>query len=161
VTFTEIMALGFWTDKDGYAICSVNGKMWRRARLVAHELIQPLTEDDAVHHLNHQKQDDRPENLQVMLFSEHCRHHMWGNDYGKACKGRPILWKEKIAAARRGKHYPKLSAALSGRTLPEETRKRISKALTGLPRKPYTCRLCGKVGLNARTHATHQEVQAA
>lgn len=49
-----------------------------------------LTEDEVVHHINHKRDDNRIENLQIMTPSEHSTHHnmeRWhGKDYNKGTK---------------------------------------------------------------------------
>ena len=45
-------------------------------RIIAEQMIgRPLTSDEVVHHINGDKKDNRPENLQVMLKSEHMSMH--------------------------------------------------------------------------------------
>lgn len=45
-----------------------------RARLVAEQKLgRFLLPGEDVHHINEIKDDDRPDNLQVMLHAEHCR----------------------------------------------------------------------------------------
>ena len=53
--------------KDGYV---------RRSRLVMEDFVRrPLTKDEVVHHRNRDKQDDRIENLRLMLNADHSRYH--------------------------------------------------------------------------------------
>jgi len=48
----------------------------RSHRLVMGEKIgRRLTPKEYVHHINGDKEDNRPENLQIMSPSEHCKHH--------------------------------------------------------------------------------------
>lgn len=53
-------------------------------RVVAEEMLgRSLTSNDIVHHINHDKKDNRPENLSVMSRSEHAAlhlHHRWHKD---------------------------------------------------------------------------------
>ena len=46
---------------------------------------RPLKSDEVVHHINHKRDDNRINNLQVMTFKEHCSLHMrerWANKKG-------------------------------------------------------------------------------
>lgn len=48
----------------------------KRADLVAEQMIgRHLLPSEVVHHRNHDKLDDRPENLQVLTKQEHSRLH--------------------------------------------------------------------------------------
>ena len=44
--------------------------------IVERELGRYLTEDEVVHHINHIRDDNRPENLMLMDKTEHCAMHM-------------------------------------------------------------------------------------
>ena len=48
----------------------------KRADLVAEQMLgRPLQPLEVVHHRNHNKLDDTPENLQVMTHADHSRLH--------------------------------------------------------------------------------------
>ena len=54
----------------------VNGKRMPEHRVVVEELLGiTLKKDQVVHHINGDKHDNRPENLQVMDWKEHSRLH--------------------------------------------------------------------------------------
>jgi len=58
----------------GYVVFSVKGKPVKRANLVAERKIgRKLRKGECAHHLNGIRDDDRPENIEVMLLSEHAR----------------------------------------------------------------------------------------
>ncbi len=57
-----------------YLKASVNGKTVSVHRLIMEQIIgRPLGINEVVHHINGDKKDNRPENLQVMSVSEHSR----------------------------------------------------------------------------------------
>lgn len=52
-------------------------------RIIVETIIgRSLRSDEIVHHINHDRKDNRPENLQVMNKADHTRHHSkhyWSN----------------------------------------------------------------------------------
>lgn len=56
-------------------------------RVVAESMLgRPLVKGEVVHHINGIKTDNRPENLQVVTQSEHCKIHDFGH-HPKAFRG--------------------------------------------------------------------------
>ena len=59
-----------------YKIKTINGKQIPEHRAVIEELLDiKLNKNQVVHHINGNKKDNRPENLQVMDWREHSRLH--------------------------------------------------------------------------------------
>jgi hypothetical protein len=68
---------GTLISQSGYRQIRVGRRYFFEHRLVAAEKIgRPLLPTERVHHLNHDRLDNRPENLQVVSPSEHQRIHM-------------------------------------------------------------------------------------
>lgn len=74
---------GRYVDSRGYVMVyspnhpnrNADGYM-REHRLVMEGMLgRYLSPDEDVHHINHQKDDNRPSNLEVILKSEHGRKH--------------------------------------------------------------------------------------
>lgn len=47
------------------------------------ELGRPLTSDEIVHHVDHDKSNNDPGNLKITTMPEHSRHHMRGNQHAR------------------------------------------------------------------------------
>lgn len=64
-------------DRYGYIYAPVdNGKRRPEHDLIVEEILgRPLLPDECVHHINGIKDDNRPENLAVMTYSEHGKLH--------------------------------------------------------------------------------------
>lgn len=58
-----------------HPFASKKGYVYEHRFVVECELGRFLTEDEVVHHRNHDKQDNRPENLEVKSPVEHAREH--------------------------------------------------------------------------------------
>lgn len=74
---------GMWRGKeyqrkDGRWFIWSNGIKYRRARYIAMQCLgRELTEEEIIHHINGNKEDDRPENLYVFETNgDHVRQHM-------------------------------------------------------------------------------------
>lgn len=67
---------GRYVTRDGYIQLSVGGKVKQEHRLVVERAIgRPLLTEEIVHHINHVKDDNRLENLQILSRSEHAKEH--------------------------------------------------------------------------------------
>lgn len=68
---------GKWSRTNGYTYVTIApGVTIQEHRLVAEKKIgRKLSKNEVVHHINENKQDNRPENLRVMQKEEHLRHH--------------------------------------------------------------------------------------
>lgn len=59
-----------------YVVRVAGGRPIYRARLMLEcALGRSLAADEVAHHVNEDKTDDRPENLEALLRAEHTRHH--------------------------------------------------------------------------------------
>lgn len=65
-------------DSMGYRVICIKGKQIREHRVVAEQMLgRKLEKGEVVHHLNGNRSDNRPENLEVhKSHSEHMKHHL-------------------------------------------------------------------------------------
>lgn len=64
-----------YLDSRGYYRFKGSKKLIHRSVAEALILKRPLKKGEVVHHKNGNRQDNRPENLQVMSKTDHDRHH--------------------------------------------------------------------------------------
>jgi hypothetical protein len=102
-----------------YKIKTINGRKIPEHRAVIEELLDvKLDKNQVVHHINGNKKDNRPENLEVMDWREHSRLHA----------SRMVQTPEKlrkVSEARKGKPNP------TARQLKDEQVEAIVRALSG------------------------------
>ncbi|MFC7103915.1 HNH endonuclease [Nonomuraea rubra] len=71
-----------WKDQQGYVRMWHNGRDTRQHRVVAEEMLgRPLLPTEHVHHRNGVKDDNRPENLEVVDSRTHIVEHWQGGHY--------------------------------------------------------------------------------
>lgn len=67
-----------WTGYNGYRYIFIDGKMVLEHRYVVENHFKiKLTGQQNVHHINHNRTDNRIENLEIMSASEHSRMHIF------------------------------------------------------------------------------------
>lgn len=56
--------------------CTADGYVMKHILVIERSIGRYLTEEECVHHINHIRDDNRPENLMLMTISEHMSMHM-------------------------------------------------------------------------------------
>lgn len=144
-----------WIFMPGHPLNEGRRTQVSRARLIMWEVIGAFDLSYVVHHKDENKGNDELDNLELMSFIQHRRHHNLGNCWGRgnAGKERTLATRLKIRLAKVGKPY-KGTRHWLGKTMPDDLREKFSQAHIGVPH-PHFCSLCGKPKSNRRTHAKH------
>jgi len=109
----------------------INGKQVNVARYILEQKIgRPLQSSEYVHHINGEKLDDRPENLELVTPKSHSAIHLVGKVGCRKGKHHTPESKSKISAARIGKPGPRYWL---GKHPSPETKAKISASLKGRP----------------------------
>lgn len=117
-----------WT-KDGYIIIRCEDGIARPEHRVVMERVlgRPLLRHEIIHHINSDRSDNRPENLQVMTRGEHAAVHKTGIP-------RPLEVREKIRAAQRdiprGAQTPEHRAKIAEALKQYQAKKRAERRST-------------------------------
>lgn len=116
-----------WGEKpfllNGYPARHIRGRVRYLHRMIAEEKIgRELKRNEIVHHVNGDRSDNRPENLEVMTRAEHARLHALENGPPKL----DAAARAKISRAVSGKNNP-----MYGKTPSAETKRKIAEAHTG------------------------------
>ena len=112
-----------WVSSDGYLCARIGNTIKEIHRYVAERVWGiDYVRWKAAHHINGDKLDNRPSNLQIMSLSDHRRLHMIGYKHSDETK-------KKIACSKKGENNPNYGRRgkenpLYGRPRSEETKRK-------------------------------------
>lgn len=131
----------------------INKQKYREHRVIMEQLIgRKLKADEVVHHIDGDRHNNSPNNLQLMKKGEHTSLHMTGWNPSEE-------WREKLRQANLGKRHTeetkqKISEAKLGTKLSEECKQKMSIARIGKTHTKQTkkkmsesCRECPRNSL--------------
>lgn len=87
-----------YINSHGYRAVTIGGKEFLKHRLVAEKSLgRKILSSEDVHHINGNKLDNRPENLEVITKREHTIEHFplsWDFEAAKALKAEGLTYKQ-------------------------------------------------------------------
>jgi hypothetical protein len=127
---------------NGYRQIHRDGKQWLEHRWLWEQANGPIPAGHLIHHVNHDRADNRLENLQLMTRAMHTSHHQKGASkspetrakMSAAAKGRPKSEEHRVALANAAHassafqaHIAKLNAAKKGKPLSADHRAKVGR----------------------------------
>jgi hypothetical protein len=121
--------------KPDHPFADVNGRVKEERLVMEKQIGRYLDKKEIIHHINHNKQDNRPENLQIVSSKEHGRIHHLGNK-NRLGKKNSIETRQKISQSNKGRIVSpqtkqKISLGNTGKVHDEEFRNRLKLMKTG------------------------------
>jgi HNH endonuclease len=103
-------------NRRGYREIKINGRYYFVHRLIMEQILgRKLKDSEVVHHMNHIKSDNRPENLMLLGNSDHLKMHTQERKNGKNKKCKVCSKKFYVSKSRY--HYLCCSRECAGKYL--------------------------------------------